>query len=86
VVVDIVLPAVLGLVLVGESSIESYAGRSMGLWGVSRGFEVPAAEELAIEPSPHQEGSMRTGDIPVTNLKGLTSRSLSDMFADCVLC
>jgi hypothetical protein len=75
VVIDIVLPAVLGLVLVRKSSVETC--------GLNCKFIFNRRQKLAIRPflSIFEERGGEAMDIPVTNLKGLVSRSSSDMIA-----
>jgi hypothetical protein len=85
VVIDIVLPAVLGLVLVRKSSVETCGVNCKFIFNRIHFdyFDIPAGQKLAIRPflSIFEERGGEAMDIPVTNLKGLVSRSSSDMIA-----
>lgn len=79
-VIDIVLPAVLSLVLVREAGIEAYRA-SIVCGRAWEEYYVPAwgkVSNQAILIGALDEGHL---SLPVTNLKGLVSRSPSDMFA-----
>jgi hypothetical protein len=84
VVIDIVLPAMLGLVLVREAGVEAYISQ---LIIRHRDFdrEVCTSCEEQMLASCHffrgTDSARGAQNIPVTNLKGLVSRSPSDMFA-----
>lgn len=82
VVIDIVLPAMFGLVLVRESSVEPYEIKVNGyVYRLGWGCKYQLQRELAIRPFPARASSGRASILPVTNLKGLVSRSPSDIFA-----
>jgi hypothetical protein len=100
VVVDVVLPAVLGLVLVGEAGVEAYGARS-SLAHVLEGGKADQACpggssecELALGggvPAAEWQVSLQAqtqfggrGSLPVTNLKGLVTSSSPFSLSDMI--
>ena len=83
-VVNIVLPAVLGLVRVREAGVEACSNKVNGQnSGLREGSHIPAGHNVSNSccflPGGRTWGEL--GNVPVTNLKGFVSRSPSDMVA-----